>query len=132
MEISLKNKVIIITGGTKGLGKAIAEGASKAGAKIILGGRNTRDGELIVQSIKESNVGDAIFIEGCLKDVDNCKKLIEAAVKHYGRIDGLVNYAGITSRSSLLETSEELFDDVLSIIFKSSLFCSKFDLKHML
>jgi NAD(P)-dependent dehydrogenase (short-subunit alcohol dehydrogenase family) len=85
-----------------------------------------------VQSIKETSDGDAIFVEGCLKDVNNCEKLIKAAIEHYGRIDGLVNYAGITSTSTLIETSEELFDDVFSINFKTSFFCSKFALKHML
>lgn len=132
MQIQLEDKVIIITGGTKGLGRAIAESASKAGAKVIIGGRNSNDGELIVQSLREKHNGDAIFVEGCLKDVGNCKKLIETAIDNYGGIDGLVNYAGITSTSTLLETSEELFDDVLSINFKSSFFCSKYALKHLM
>lgn len=132
MEISLKNKVIVITGGTKGLGRAVAEEACKAGAKVIISGRDNNDGEEVVSLIKAEYGGEAIFISGCLENTENCKNLIQAAINNFGRIDGLVNYAGITSTSKILETTEELFDNVFEINFKAAFFCSKYALGEMI
>jgi len=132
MEISLKNKVIVITGGTKGLGKAVAENACKTGAKIIISGRDNDSGREIVRRMEEDSNGEATFIAGDLKQIENCKNLIQAAIDKYGKLDGLVNYAGITSTSNLLETTEKLFDDIFNINFKTAFFCSKFAVKEML
>lgn len=132
MEISLDGKVIVITGGTKGLGRAIAEAASESGAKVVISGRDQKGGEEITNIIKKKYNSDVIFVRSCLKDVKNCETLIQTAVDNFGKIDGLINYAGITSTATITDTSEKLFDDVFDINFKAAFFCSKFALREML
>jgi NAD(P)-dependent dehydrogenase (short-subunit alcohol dehydrogenase family) len=132
MEITLKDKVVVISGGTKGLGRALAEEACAAGAKVVIGGRDLDDGNKVVKLIKEKYDGNIVFVNGCLKNIDNCKKLIETAMNEYGQIDGLVNYAGITSTATLIETTEELFDNIFAINFKAAFFCSKYALEEMI
>jgi Dehydrogenases with different specificities (related to short-chain alcohol dehydrogenases) len=132
MEISLEGKVIVVTGGTKGLGRAAVEATCKAGAKVILSGRDKNDAEEILKITKDKYNSNAIFVEGCLGDVNNCKILIEAAIKNFGKLDGLINYAGITSMGSILDTTEELFDNVFNINFKAAFFCSKFAIQEMI
>ena len=67
MEISLKEKVIVITGGTKGVGRAVAEGACRSGARIVISGRDDKDGKEVIDSIREKCNGEAIFVKGVLK-----------------------------------------------------------------
>ena len=132
MEISLKGKVIVINGGTKGLGRAAVEAVSEAGAEVVFSGRNLKDAEEVIKTVKEKKGKDVIFSQGCLKDVNNCKKLIDTAIGNFGKLDGLVNYSGITNISSIIDTTEELFDEVFSINFKAAFFCSKFAMEKMI
>ena len=132
MEISLKNKVIVITGGTKGVGRAVAEGACRSGAKVVISGRDDKGGKEVISSIKEKYNGEAIFAKGCLKETGNCKKLIEEATDRYGKVDGLVNYAGVTTRGTIIGIDENVLDDILDINFKSSFYCSKYAIKSMM
>jgi NAD(P)-dependent dehydrogenase (short-subunit alcohol dehydrogenase family) len=132
MDLFLENKVIVINGGTKGLGKGIALAASKEGAKVVIGGRNEFDGNDIIKEIKNNFNSDAIFIKGDIRKVESCKILIESALQHYGKIDGLVNYSGITTRGTLVETEEDLYNNMFDTNFKSTFFCSKFAVKAML
>lgn len=132
MEISLKNKVIVITGGTKGVGRAVAEEACRSGARVVISGRDSKSGKEVIDSIKEKYNGEAIFVKGCLKEIDNCKRLIEEAVNNYGEIDGLVNYAGITTRTTITEADENILSDVIDTNFKSSFYCSKYAIKSMM
>ena len=132
MNLSLKDKVIVINGGTKGLGKGIALAAAEEGAKVVIGGRNEYDGNEIIKEIKKKFNINSIFIKGDIRITENCKELIESAEKYFGKIDGLVNYSGITYRGTIVETEEDLYTDVLDTNFKSAFFCCKFAIKSML
>jgi len=132
MGISLKNKVIIITGGTRGLRRAIAENACGTGAKVIISDRDNNSGSKIVRTIKENFDGKATFVAGDLKKIENCENLAQVAIDNYGKLDVLVNYTGKTSTSSLLKTTEKLFGEVFSINFEAAFFCSNFAIKKML
>jgi len=128
----LKDKIIIITGGTKGLGKDLAFYCASLGANIVIGGRNETDGNNIVKSIKKEYKNDALFIKGDLSIVSNCEMLIKQTVSYFKSIDGLVNYAGILPVSSIIDTDEKLFDDVFNINIKSPFFITKFAIAEML
>lgn len=132
MEISLKGKVIVINGGTKGLGRAAVEAVTEAGAEAVFSGRDSKDAAEVIKSVKEKSGKNAVFSKGCLRNVNNCEKLIETAIENFGKLDGLVNYAGITSISSLIDITEKLFDDVFSINFKAAFFCTKFAVDKMI
>ena len=122
----LKDKVIIVTGATKGIGRAIAITAAKQGAHVVLGGRDPKAGETVVREISEERTGTAVFVPGDLRDVKNCQTLVNEAMKRFGRLDGLVNYAGSVQASALLtEVEEEQFDWIMDTNFKSTFFMTK-------
>ena len=131
MEIRLDNKILTVTGGTKGLGRAIAIAAAKAGARVVISGRDKQAGEQVVNEIQDSQ-SEGLFVEGDISHVKNCKNLIDQTIKKFGRIDSLVNYAGILPAGHLTETNEDLYNKVMDINFKSTFFCCQFAIKNML
>ena len=129
----LENKTIIVTGGTKGIGRAVAIGAAKAGANVVLGGRDITAGEALVKEIEALNAGRAVFVPGDLSDPANCAKLADTAVEKFGKLDGLVNYAGTVQASAPLTTvTEEQFDWIMGVNFKSTFFMTQAALNAML
>ena len=132
MDLQLKGKVIVINGGTKGLGEGIALGAAREGAKVVVGGRNVHDGMEVIKKINQLSGSDGFFVKGDVREVKNCERLITAAQKQYGKIDGLVNYTGITKQSEITDTDEDLYHDIFNTNFKSAFFCSKYAIRSMI
>lgn len=130
MQDLLKNKVIVISGGTKGIGKGIAIEAAKNGAQIVIGGRDEKAADAILKEIAKLG-GEAIFVKIDLNNISDCEKLFVEAVESYGRIDGFVNYAGVTYAASVEECDEETFDNIFSVNFKAAFFCIKNAIKYM-
>ena len=130
--MSLKNKIIVITGGTKGLGRELALRCAGVGAKVSIAGRSKKDGDSLVEEINNKYRGKALYIKSDLCNVGECENLISETVRHYGDIDGLVNYAGYLPANSIIDTEEELFDEVLDINIKAAFFCTKFAIISML
>lgn len=126
----LANKVIIVSGGTKGVGKAAAEEFAREGAKIIIGGRDEESAKKSLQIIKTYG-SEGIFIHTDLKKIGDCRNLCEKAYDAYGKIDGFFNYAGITPVSSLDSCDEETFDNIMDINFKACFFCCQEAIKYM-
>ena len=126
----LRDKVIVVTGSTKGIGAAVAKMCAAEGAKVIVSGRNINDGNAVVGEICE-NGGDAIFVRCDVSKVDDCKNLIDSAVARYGKIDGLVNNAGIFPRIDLLDTTEEEYERVMETNVKGAYFCTQNALRYM-
>lgn len=127
----LRDKVVIVTGGTKGIGKTIALAAAKEGAKVVVGGRNEADGRSLEEEAHKA-AGEVIFVKGDLTDPANCEKLVNTAVEQFGKLDGLVNYAGtVLSMAPVTETTEEQFDSIMRINFKSAFFMTKYAVSAM-
>lgn len=126
----LKNKVIIISGGTKGVGRAFAEVAGREGAKVVIGGRDEKAGKETVRNIR-INGSDALFVYTDLLKVEDCKNLFDKAYEKFGRIDGFFNYAGVTPVSPLDTCDEETFDWVMDVNFKAAFFCCQQAVKYM-
>src|SRR3990172_743531 len=102
----LENKTIVISGGTKGVGRGIAIEAAKQGANVVLGGRDQMAGNEVIQEVKATGqTGEFVFTE--LHDIKQCKRLFDVAIERFGRADGFVNYAGITPVASLCECEEQ-------------------------
>lgn len=126
----LKGKVIVISGGTKGVGRAFAEVAGLEGARVVVGGRDEKAGKEVVRNI--NTVGsEAMFVYCDLLKVDNCKNLFDRAFEKYGKIDGFFNYAGVTPVSPLDTCNEETFDWVMDVNFKAAFFCCQQAVKYM-
>ena len=94
MDLNLKDKVIIVTGGSKGIGWGIVSSLAREGAIPVIIGRKEIDVQKAVQTIKESG-GKASYALAELTDGKQCEKAFEQVVKEFGRIDGLVNNAGV-------------------------------------
>lgn len=121
----LADKTAVVTGATSGIGRAVAEAMAEAGARLMLTGRNHAAGSALA-----SRLG-ARFIEGDLSDPDFPERLIAACLDAFGRLDVLVNNAGITHRGSLLETSDEDWQRVLDVNVTALMRCSRSALRHM-
>ncbi|MBW7453142.1 SDR family NAD(P)-dependent oxidoreductase [Paenibacillus sepulcri] len=132
MGSRLNGKVVVITGGTKGIGKGIALMCAKEGASVVVGGRNEKDGAKVVQEIKDVDNAEALFVKGDISKEAACKQLIDETINRFGRIDGLVNNAGIFPRGSMVDTSEEMFDSIFAVNMKGAFFCSMYAIQSML
>ena len=126
----LKDKVIVISGGTKGVGRAFAEVAGREGAKVVIGGRDEKAGKEAVRNIRTFG-SDGIFIHTDLLEVADCKNLFDVGFEKYGKIDGFFHYAGVTPVSPLDTCDEDTFDWVMDVNFKSAFFCCQQAIKYM-
>ncbi len=121
-------KVAIVTGAGRGIGRTIAASLSKAGYKLVLNYRsNVAELEAFVQEIGAT----AVLVQGDISNFNDAEKLIQAAVENYGRLDLLVNNAGITKDVLLVRMSEEDFDSVNTTNLKGTFNCSKHAAKVM-
>lgn len=130
MEKILKDKVIVISGGTKGVGKTIAEECALRGAKVVIGGRDERSAK---QSIKLMRTygSEGLFVYTDLNRVEDCKTLFDCAYEKYGKIDGFFNYAGVTPVSPLDTCTPEIFDSIMNVNFRAAFFCCQNAIKYM-
>lgn len=126
----LFDKVIVISGGTKGVGKAAAVAFAKEGAGVVIGGRDEKAAGSVLDEIKKAG-SEGLFIRTDLFSVSDCKALFDKAYERFGRIDGFFNYAGITPVSPLETCDEKTFDDVMSVNFKACFFCCQQAVKYM-
>src|SRR3954451_21200343 len=92
----LDGRVVIVTGSTQGLGAAIARRAAELGATIVVTGRNEERGEAMREEL-----GEAIFVPASLEDPEQVRGIVRAADERFGRLDGLVNAAGLSTRGTL-------------------------------
>lgn len=130
MSNLLKDKVIVVSGGTKGVGKGIIVGAAKEGAKVVIGGRDYEAADRILTQVREAG-GEGIFVHTDLNDPKDCARLLDEAVSAYGRLDGLVNYAGLLPSCDLADCTPELFDAVFNINIRAAFFCTQRAIHYM-
>lgn len=108
MNLNLRDKVIIVTGGAKGIGEGISEVLAYEGAIVAIVGRNETDNAYTVEKIKSAK-GMAFAVTAELTSPDECQKAVAEVIKNYGRIDGLVNNAGVNDGVNLEHGSYEAF-----------------------
>jgi len=130
--MQLDNKVAIVTGGDSGIGHAICLGLAQAGAAVTVNyHKNQAAAEATVQAIRQLN-GKAQAVQGDVSSVADIQTLIDQTVLAYGRLDVMVNNAGIESRTSLLDTTEHQFELVLDVDLKSAFFGAQRAAKQMI
>jgi len=130
--MTLKGKVAIVTGGNSGIGKAVVLGLAAAGANIVIdyvaNEKATEDLERQVAALGDRAIG----VEADVSKVADLERLIAEAVKAFGRLDIMVNNAGIETRTSVLDTTEQQFEKVMAINLKSAFFGTQLAAKQMI
>lgn len=117
--MKLKDKVSIITGATKGIGLACAEEYAIEGSRVVLTGRTESLGEEAAQRIRD-NGGDALFVRCDVSQNDQVQNLVQKTVEHYGRIDIVLNNAGVNHSANFFDIKEEDWDWVMGVDLKGS------------
>jgi NAD(P)-dependent dehydrogenase (short-subunit alcohol dehydrogenase family) len=118
----LAGRVAIVTGGTQGLGEAIATLFAERGAQgLVICGRNADNGRKVAQRLSGNGCG-VHFVQADLAKIEDCRKVVAAADEKFGRIDTLVNAAAITDRGTILDTSPELFDRMFAVNVRAPFF----------
>jgi len=113
MDLGIKNKVMIVTGGAKGIGEGISRCIAEEGAIPVMAGRSRDAGERLMNDLT-SQGHEAWFIEMELSSFENCRKVVEMTLEKYGRIDALFNNAGINDGVGLEKGSPEKFVESLN------------------
>jgi glucose 1-dehydrogenase len=130
--MTLKGSVAIVTGGNSGIGKAIALGLARAGANIVI---DYVTDEQATEDLEKQivDLGDqAIGVDADVSKVADLERLIASAVDAFGRLDIMVNNAGIETRSAVLETTEDQYDKVMAINLRSAFFGTQLAAKQMI
>ncbi|MEW1777876.1 SDR family oxidoreductase [Streptomyces sp. NPDC086777] len=122
----LEDKVVLVNGGSQGVGAGIVRAAVREGASVVLTGRRTETGE---RTAAETG---ARFVRADLADPAQARGSVERTLDAHGRIDCLVNAAGLTSRGSLLDTTPELFDQHVAINLRAPFFAMQAAVADML
>ncbi len=123
-NFDLTGKVAIVTGGSRGIGFAIASCYTGAGAKVVIANRRAPDGEAAAQKIRDAG-GEAIAISVDVQNPDSVREMVEKTVARYGRIDIMVNNAGRAVVKSVLEHRLEDWEKVMNTNLRGAFLCSQ-------
>jgi meso-butanediol dehydrogenase/(S,S)-butanediol dehydrogenase/diacetyl reductase len=127
----LAGKVAIVTGSGSGIGRAIAELFSKEGAKVAIVERNEASGNQTAETIHAQG-GEAVFIKADVAKSADVRSAVESTIERFGRLDILVNNAAIQTLAKLVDTTEEVWDQIHSVNLKGVFFGCKFSIPEML
>ena len=129
--MSLNGKVAIVTGGNSGIGLAIVLGLAGQGASIVIDYVANPDATEALERQVAALGAKAIGVQADVSKIADLEKLMDAAVKAFGRVDVMVNNAGVETRTSVLDTTEEQYDRVLRINLKSAFFGTQLAARQM-
>ena len=130
--MSLKNKVAIVTGGNSGIGQAIVVELARQGAGIVIDYVVHPEATAALEQKIAKFGGQSIGVDADVSKPADLQKLVDAAVGKFGRLDIMVNNAGVETRTSVLDTTEDQYDRVMSINLKSAFFGTQIAAKQMI
>ena len=128
----LQGKVAIVTGGNSGIGKAIVEYLAELGAQVVIDYRSHPEATEQLEREIGSYGGSSFGVQADVSKLDDIQRLIDAAVARYGRIDVMVNNAGVETRTSVLDTTPEQYDKVLDVNLRGVFFATQYAAKQMI
>ena len=130
MQLDFSAKVVLISGGTSGIGLATAKKFLASGATVVINGRDIGRGQLALQELSGWSV-HVTFIAGDVTRTDDCRALVERTCQQFGRIDVLVNSAGEYLEKSLADTTEAEYDRIMSVNMKGAFFLTQAALSEL-
>lgn len=124
------NKVVLITGSSMGIGKQLAQMLGERGAKVVINARNT---ERLKSALTElqANGGDYLALPGDVSIIADCQQLIEQTVTHFGRLDVLINNAGLAAQGSVEATASDVYTRVTGVNYLGAVYCTQAALPHL-
>ena len=122
----LTGKIAVVTGGARGIGRAIALALAEEGAEVVINYHHSEERSLVVKEEIEARGGKAAVMQCDVSDYESCEKFVSAVAEMCGRIDIWVNNAGITKDQLLMRMSEEAFDEVIETNLKGTFQCMRF------
>ena len=129
--MSIQNKVALITGGSRGIGRAVSLRLASDGVKLAINYKSDRkSADLVVGLVKEMGV-EALSVQADVSDSSQVDVMVDQVVSEFGNVDILVNNAGIIHDSLLMRMSEDVWDEVLNTNLKGTYNCTKAVLRYM-
>jgi NAD(P)-dependent dehydrogenase (short-subunit alcohol dehydrogenase family) len=132
MDLGLQGKVALVTGGSKGIGKAVARGLAEERAKVAICARTRPELDATATELSKATGGEVFAVAGDLTREADVQRIVDATVGHFGRIDILVNNAGAAPGGLLLDLTEEDWHKALQLKFMGYVRCMKAVIPHML
>src|SRR5205809_6624756 len=129
--MSLNNKTAIVTGGNSGIGQAIVLELARQGARVVIDYLFHPEATAAIEQQIAKLGSQAIGVKADVSKLADLQKLVDAAVSKFGRLDIMVNNAGIETRTSVLDTTEAQYDEVMAINLKSAFFGTQIAAKQM-
>lgn len=127
----LQNKVVVVTGASSGIGKALVYEAAGQQARIVMAARNLDEMQTIEQELKSSGT-DVLSVRTDVTDEYACKSLIDRTIEHFGRIDVLINCAGISMRAKFQDMELDVLRKVMDVNFWGTVYCTKYALPYLI
>jgi len=127
--MKLEGRVAVVTGGSDGIGRAIALAFAREGAKVVIVGRDEVKGGRALNELK--GVGEAAYFKADVSDSEQVRRMVTDTLQKYGSIDILINNAAICPAGDVVTTSEAAWDEVIDVNLKGVFLCSKYVIPHM-
>ena len=128
---NLEGKAAIVTGSTRGIGRAIAEGLAAAGASIVVSGRTQSTAEVAAQEIAQQTGARAVGVAADVQRYEDCRQLVQESVARLGRLDVLVNNAGIGHFASVADIEPDAWQRVLRTNLDGAFYCTREAIPHL-
>ena len=127
----MKDKVVVITGSSSGIGKALAYEFGKHGARVVLASRNLKSLELIVNDLRSKGI-QALAIKTDVTVESDCRILIEKTMATFGKIDVMINNAGISMRALFIDLKLDVMRKLMDTNYWGTVYCTKFAMPYLL
>ncbi len=128
----LKDKVVLVTGASTGIGAGCARALGALGSKVAVHYNSSKDAALEVARAVEKSGGEAMVVQGDLRQSAQCQRVVLATVERFKRIDVLINNAGaLVQRVPIEDITDEVFEDIVNVNVRSMLMCIKYAVPHM-
>lgn len=130
-SFTLQDKVVVVTGAGRGIGRVIAVDAFKCGARLAIGSRTTGELETLKDEIEDAG-GECMMGSLDVTQVNSIRQFLDGVIEHYGRIDVLINNAGYNKLAKIIDYDEELYDLIVDANLKNVFFCSQMAAQQMI
>ncbi|GAB3996742.1 SDR family oxidoreductase [Spirosoma daeguense] len=127
----MKDKIVVITGASSGIGRALAFAFGREGARIVICGRKADALYIVRDELQQAHI-DVLAVIADVSIEHDVKQLINQTIAHYGRLDILINNAGISMRSMLIDTDPAVIQKVMDINFMGSVYATRYALPYLL